>query len=341
MTASLFFSDFEDVLDEIAAAGFQFENTLDRLPSTASFSKAQRLNLFRQFDLERTDFVRRVKIDEVMDSHGDRIQLQAVRQAKADLIERIFETPAGGSQLLTEASAALNRMNSESPHFERVAQLRVDLKSSASSSIANAILHLPLATDSFRRAIHLAANETERQKQALTGALGNYQTKKEAVIAQWLSATMLIALNYASGAPVRELAIAGAFGLARAVEKFDNSREFAFGSYASLWIRQAVTKTVVELRGWSVAEIELRASMRRIIGDRWSTWIQSPNPSDVAELGLSDQQVVELIEKMKDTNLYPVSLHGVHLTPECAGVEYEPVELSKYIVTATNPFWFV
>jgi RNA polymerase primary sigma factor len=40
----------------------------------------------------------------------------------------------------------------------------------------------------------------------------------------------------------------GSFGLIRAVEKFDYRRGFKFSTYATWWIRQAVTRAVETLR---------------------------------------------------------------------------------------------
>ena len=48
------------------------------------------------------------------------------------------------------------------------------------------------------------------------------------------------------GVPLADLVQEGAVGLIRAVEKYDHRRGFAFSTYATWWIRQAVSRAVAE-----------------------------------------------------------------------------------------------
>ena len=48
------------------------------------------------------------------------------------------------------------------------------------------------------------------------------------------------------GVPLADLVQEGAVGLMRAVEKYDHRRGFAFSTYATWWIRQAVSRAVAE-----------------------------------------------------------------------------------------------
>ena len=96
----------------------------------------------------------------------------------------------------------------------------------------------------------------------------------------------------------RELVIAGNKGLARAVDRFDNRRAYAFRTYAAWWIRQAITKVTSSAEGTarvSAYEVQFINEMlrhhRQLLGEMG----REPTTEELAEaMGVTVEQIQEI-----------------------------------------------
>ncbi len=85
--------------------------------------------------------------------------------------------------------------------------------------------------------------ETELAKKIAEGDID----AKNALINSNLRLVVSIAKHYAnSGVPIQDLIQEGNIGLAHAAEKFDYTKGFKFSTYATWWIKQAITRAIAD-----------------------------------------------------------------------------------------------
>ena len=124
-----------------------------------------------------------------------------------------------------------------------------------------------------------------------------------------LRLVMSITRNYVnSGVPLLDLIQEGNLGLIRAVEKFDYTMGFKLSTYATWWIRQAVTRAIadqgrtIRLPVHVVEQVRRVTRARRVLTQKLN---RDPLPEEIAaESGLEPKRVRELLDLVED----PVSL---------------------------------
>src|SRR5205809_2821948 len=137
---------------------------------------------------------------------------------------------------------------------------------------------------------------------------GDEEAKKK-LIESNLRLVMSITRNYTkAGVPLLDLIQEGNLGLIRAVEKFDYKLGFKLSTYATWWIRQAVTRALadqgrtIRLPVHSADQTRKVLRARRILAQKLN---RDPDVPEIAkESGFPPERVQELLELVED----PVSL---------------------------------
>src|SRR5262249_29925697 len=137
---------------------------------------------------------------------------------------------------------------------------------------------------------------------------GDEEAKKK-LIESNLRLVMSITRNYTkAGVPLLDLIQEGNLGLIRAVEKFDYKMGYKLSTYATWWIRQAVTRALADQGRTIRLPVHVADQVRRLMRSRRQLaqkLNREPTQEELAqESGFTPQRVQELLDLVED----PVSL---------------------------------
>ncbi|GHC64695.1 sigma-70 family RNA polymerase sigma factor [Streptomyces cinnamoneus] len=158
------------------------------------------------------------------------------------------------------------------------------------------------------------AGEASREELEAIAAEG--ARAKDVFIKSNLRLVVAVARRYPrSGLPLLDLIQEGNAGLVRAVEKFDYTKGFKFSTYATWWIRQAITRSIADQSRTirlPVHLVEELGRIRRVQREFNRENGREPEHAEIAaELGTTPERVGDVLDWARD----PVSLN-MHVDDE-------------------------
>jgi RNA polymerase primary sigma factor len=219
------------------------------------------------------------------DVDGLRARLQAVLAAGAEVVRKVErEAVEGDDDLGPLVSASLTSMFGQ-----------LEFRDCFYESCAKRALSAP-AEHGFSDEVSARLQELQEEQEAT----------RKAIVEGNLRLVISVAKRYAHcGLPLIDLIQEGNIGLMRAVERFDPERGHRFSTYATYWIRQAITRALakngrtIRIPANMIREIsQINAAEERLVQDSGTP----PEAETIAEaVGLSVARVRALKKMARQT----------------------------------------
>lgn len=147
-------------------------------------------------------------------------------------------------------------------------------------------------------------------REELEALVAEGERAKDIFIRSNLRLVVAVARRYPrAGLPLLDLIQEGNAGLVRAVEKFDYAKGFKFSTYATWWIRQAITRSIADQSRTirlPVHLVEELGRIRRVQREFNREHGRDPEPAEIAaELDSTPGRVGDVLDWARD----PVSLN--------------------------------
>lgn len=185
----------------------------------------------------------------------------------------------------------------------RLTEVIIDLPTEVQTNL-NAHMHIIERTREKLRTVErqcdLSYVEILERDRLLSSAIQRFRKAKNDLVSGNLRLVMRVAQTYINhGALLLDLIQEGNLGLIRAAEKYDYTRGFKFSTYATWWIRQAITQALNEFGRTVKLPASLTQSIRTVGRAKMRlTQIlgRDPKLGELAkETGLSVQQVRDVV----------------------------------------------
>ena len=298
-----------EFMDQIAACDLQLKRIKKRL-SQNTLSENVRRELLAEEKKIRAKMARLIKEINLQSVHLDRIV-----QKLGCLVERIRQAKRETTEYLQELQMSEDELK---------AALRYLRNGGTNSTLPDR--HIPLSLEQLQeyekklrnmrrrtRRIELEAGVSEKELIEMLESINEGRTKDKEAKRELAEANLRLVVSIAKkytnrGLQFLDLIQEGNIGLMKAVDKFEYRRGYKFSTYATWWIRQAITRAIADQARTIRIPVHMIETINKLI--RTSRYLvqemgREPTPEEIAE---RMEMPVEKVRKVLKIAKEPISL---------------------------------
>ncbi len=227
-------------------------------------------------------------------SYKDMMAIIETNDVDPDVAEKIFDTlEAKGVEIIPETNVEEENLS------------EVDLSTTAGEGVGMDDPVRMYLKEIGKVPLLVAEQEQDLAQRMLEGD----QDAKDMLIEANLRLVVSIAKRYLGrGMQFLDLIQEGNLGLIKAVDKFDHSKGFKFSTYATWWIRQAITRAIADQARTIRIPVHMVETINRLVRVQRSLIQELGREPEVEEIAAEMGLPVEKVREIQKISQEPVSL---------------------------------